>query len=204
MAADSPARRHRARNPTTRPLQRLNGDYITSVQDSDVRRFDEILAEDFLCSHPDGSLVDRATSSRRRRGRSRSGISRPRTWWSGLSATSRSSTPDELHDARRRARARPLHRRLGAPEGALALRLGACDALLSQPCRRRWARWSGHVLAAVDLDDLAGDVAAQLFGGEIEERADAFLGVSEAVHRDRRLHGGELLGGRDSARGTAS
>jgi ketosteroid isomerase-like protein len=41
-------------------LERLNRDYITSVQTSDVRRFDEILAEDFLCSNPDGSLVDRA------------------------------------------------------------------------------------------------------------------------------------------------
>ena len=40
---------------------RLNRDYIASVQSSDVARFDEILAEDFLCSHPDGSLVDRAT-----------------------------------------------------------------------------------------------------------------------------------------------
>ena len=29
------------------------------MQDGDVRRFDEILAEDFLCSNPDGSLVDR-------------------------------------------------------------------------------------------------------------------------------------------------
>src|SRR5213593_639714 len=38
----------------------LNDDYIRSVQTSDVRRFDEILAEDFLCSNPDGSLVDRA------------------------------------------------------------------------------------------------------------------------------------------------
>jgi len=37
----------------------LNRDYIRSVQHSDVRRFDEILAEDFLCSNPDGSLVDR-------------------------------------------------------------------------------------------------------------------------------------------------
>ena len=37
----------------------LNGDYIRSVQNSDVRRFDEILAEDFFCSNPDGSLVDR-------------------------------------------------------------------------------------------------------------------------------------------------
>src|SRR5215470_9440308 len=41
-------------------LSQLNRDYITSVQTSDVRRFDEILAEDFLCSNPDGSLVDRA------------------------------------------------------------------------------------------------------------------------------------------------
>ena len=42
-------------------LTRLNRDYIAAVQNSDVARFDEILAEDFLCSHPDGSLVDRAT-----------------------------------------------------------------------------------------------------------------------------------------------
>src|SRR5882672_10437490 len=38
----------------------LNRDYIRSVQTSDVRRFDEILADDFLCSNPDGSLIDRA------------------------------------------------------------------------------------------------------------------------------------------------
>ena len=37
----------------------LNRDYIRTVQASDVRRFDEILADDFLCSNPDGSLVDR-------------------------------------------------------------------------------------------------------------------------------------------------
>lgn len=41
-------------------LAALNRDYIHSVQHGDVRRFDEILAEDFLCSNPDGSLVDRA------------------------------------------------------------------------------------------------------------------------------------------------
>jgi ketosteroid isomerase-like protein len=41
-------------------LLRLNQDYITSVGRSDVRRFEEILADDFLCSNPDGSLVDRA------------------------------------------------------------------------------------------------------------------------------------------------
>ena len=37
----------------------LNRDYIRSVQTSDVRRFDEILSDDFYCSNPDGSLVDR-------------------------------------------------------------------------------------------------------------------------------------------------
>jgi ketosteroid isomerase-like protein len=37
----------------------LNRDYIRSVQNSDVRRFGDILADDFLCSNPDGSLVDR-------------------------------------------------------------------------------------------------------------------------------------------------
>ena len=29
------------------------------MQASDVRRFDEILADDFLCSLPDGALIDR-------------------------------------------------------------------------------------------------------------------------------------------------
>jgi ketosteroid isomerase-like protein len=37
----------------------LNRDYIRSVQTCDVSRFQEILAEDFLCSLPDGSLLDR-------------------------------------------------------------------------------------------------------------------------------------------------
>jgi ketosteroid isomerase-like protein len=41
-------------------LEQLNRDYIDSVQNSDVKRFEEILADDFLCSNPDGSLVDRA------------------------------------------------------------------------------------------------------------------------------------------------
>ena len=40
-------------------LTSLNRDYIRSVQNGDVRRFDEILAADFRCSNPDGSLVDR-------------------------------------------------------------------------------------------------------------------------------------------------
>ena len=38
----------------------LNRDYVLSVQHGDVGRFDEILAADFVCTNPDGSLVDRA------------------------------------------------------------------------------------------------------------------------------------------------
>ena len=38
----------------------LNADYIRSVQLMDVQRFDEILSEDFMCSNPDGSMVDKA------------------------------------------------------------------------------------------------------------------------------------------------
>ena len=50
-----------AMNPAdTDALRQLNQDFVRSVQMSDSRRFDEILADDFLNSNPDGSLVDRA------------------------------------------------------------------------------------------------------------------------------------------------
>jgi ketosteroid isomerase-like protein len=38
----------------------LNRDYVAAVQNSDVKRFDEILGEDFYYTNPDKSLVDRA------------------------------------------------------------------------------------------------------------------------------------------------
>ncbi len=41
-------------------LAARNRDYIDSVQNSDVQRFDEILASEFYCSNPDRSLADRA------------------------------------------------------------------------------------------------------------------------------------------------
>src|SRR5437764_12589839 len=41
-------------------LTSLKRDYIRSVQNGDVRRVNEILAADFRCSNPDGSLVDRS------------------------------------------------------------------------------------------------------------------------------------------------
>jgi ketosteroid isomerase-like protein len=42
-------------------LEDLNRAYLDAVQGSDVARFRELLADDFLCSRPDGSLVDRDT-----------------------------------------------------------------------------------------------------------------------------------------------
>jgi ketosteroid isomerase-like protein len=40
-------------------LLALNEDYIRSVEASNVQRFRELLAEDFVCSQPDGSHLDR-------------------------------------------------------------------------------------------------------------------------------------------------
>jgi ketosteroid isomerase-like protein len=43
-----------------RTLEQLNRDYVQAVQDSDVQRFEEMLAADFLNTNPDGSLKERA------------------------------------------------------------------------------------------------------------------------------------------------
>ena len=40
-------------------LLALNADYIRAVQQSDAATFRELLAQDFLCTHSDGSFVDR-------------------------------------------------------------------------------------------------------------------------------------------------
>jgi ketosteroid isomerase-like protein len=41
-------------------LTALNLDFFTSVQKGDVKRFEEILADDFMSSQPNGSLLDKA------------------------------------------------------------------------------------------------------------------------------------------------
>ena len=41
-------------------LHDLNSNFVRSVEHSDVRWFDENLADDFLNSNPDGTLVERA------------------------------------------------------------------------------------------------------------------------------------------------
>ena len=56
-------------------LRSLNDDYIRSVQNGDVRRFDEILAEEFYCSKPTARWSTAAVFSNRRRGRWRFRVS---------------------------------------------------------------------------------------------------------------------------------
>ena len=46
-------------DPDVSLLVDLNDAYIRSVQTSDVQRFEQLLAGDFLCSLPDGRLLDR-------------------------------------------------------------------------------------------------------------------------------------------------
>ena len=41
-------------------LTALNRDFVASVQKGDVKRLDEIFADDFMVSTPDGSLLDKA------------------------------------------------------------------------------------------------------------------------------------------------
>jgi ketosteroid isomerase-like protein len=41
-------------------LTALNLDFFASVEKGDVKRFEEILADDFMSSYPDGSLHDKA------------------------------------------------------------------------------------------------------------------------------------------------
>lgn len=40
-------------------LARLNADYVRAVLQSDARRFQELLAEDFRNTNPDGTILDR-------------------------------------------------------------------------------------------------------------------------------------------------
>ena len=42
-------------------LKQLNHDYVQSFLNSDAKRYDELIAENFICIEPNGQLVDRAT-----------------------------------------------------------------------------------------------------------------------------------------------
>jgi hypothetical protein len=113
-------------------LLELNRDYIRSVQTSDVKRFKEILADDFLCSLPDGALIDRegflehtalpATISN---------LEGPRRQRPAHGRLRDHSRPDHVHHPRRTPRDGPLHGRMGAPGRPLARRFRARHAAVS-------------------------------------------------------------------------
>src|SRR6188472_994090 len=107
-------------------LTALNRDYVDSVQNCDVKRFDEILAQDFYCSNPDKSLVDRAAFLKQ----------------TAVPVTIRNLKAEdvkirvlgdfrhhprahELHNGRRPAGSRPLHRLLGEAKREMARGIGA-------------------------------------------------------------------------------
>jgi hypothetical protein len=58
---------HTATASDVEVLRDLNGQYIHSVVHADVARFTEMLADDFLCTNPDGALIDKPQFSGRRR-----------------------------------------------------------------------------------------------------------------------------------------
>ena len=108
-------------------LTALNRDYVASVQNCDVKRFDEILAQDFYCSNPDKSLVDRAAFLKQ--------TAVPVTI-KNLKADDVKirvlgdfaiiHARDQLYDGGRRAGAWALYRLLGEAERKVAGGIGAC------------------------------------------------------------------------------
>ncbi len=112
-------------------LQNLNRDYINSVQRSDVPRFDEILAEDFLCSNPDGSLIDRAAFLKQTALPVKiSNLQTSEVKIRIMGDVRHHSRPDDLHGSRRPRRIGSLHGRVGPPTRPMARRLGPRDSLL--------------------------------------------------------------------------
>jgi hypothetical protein len=121
-------------------LTTLNSDYIHSVQHGDVQRFDDILAEDFLCSNPDGSLVDKSQFlAQNARPVTISGLSAQevRVRILGDVAIIHARTSYTTADG---AAERPLYRCMGAPGRKVARGIRACDAVaaVSKPFRRRY------------------------------------------------------------------
>src|SRR6266481_4402319 len=124
-------------------LTSLNRDYVNSVQNSDVKRFDEILADDFYCSNPDKSLVDRAGFLKQtavpvaiKNLEAHNVKIRVMGDFAIIHAATRYTTPDG------KPASGALHRLLGAAKRPLARGVGACIAVtrvvhLRRPGERR-------------------------------------------------------------------
>jgi hypothetical protein len=118
-------------------LTALNLDFVASAQNSDVRRFDEILAPEFYCSNPDKSLVDRAAFLEQtakpvaiKNLQAHDVKIRIMGHFAIIHAATSYTTPDGG------AGARAIHRLLGEAERKMARGIGACDAVIrSRHCR---------------------------------------------------------------------
>ena len=98
-------------------LTALNRDYVASVQNCDVKRFDEILAQDFYCTNPDKSLVDRAALSQAdRRAGDDPKSDRRRRQDPRARRFRHHPRPHQLHDGGWSAGPWALHRLLGEAE----------------------------------------------------------------------------------------
>ena len=137
-------------------LTALNRDYIQSVQHGDVQRFAEILADDFLCSNPGGSLVDkkqflstdRSTGDNQRPhgGGRQSAHPRP---------CRDRSRAHQLHHGGWRAAEWPLYRCLGSQDGN-SRRIRARDAVALFSGQTRIGSFSAGCTLASSLAAGAG------------------------------------------------
>jgi hypothetical protein len=99
------------------------------VQHGDVQRFDEILAEDFLCSNPDGSLVDKKQFlAQTARPVTISGLAAEEVKVRIIGDVAIIHAHQLLHSGWRTAEW-PLYRCLGAPGRKVARGVRACDAI---------------------------------------------------------------------------
>ena len=146
-------------------LAELNEAYLESVKMGDVDRFREILADDFLCSAADGSVLDKTqfleltAGPRTLRHLSGSDV---RIRLFGDVAIIHAATSYTTMAGSRRARA--VHRRLGEARRRLARGRGARDAAVKR--RLAWA-----IVAAISLAGLpfrAADVHAQPAAADAE------------------------------------
>jgi hypothetical protein len=67
-------------------------------------------------------------------------------------------------------------------------------------CKSNQGKISGHVLAAINLNDLPCDITRKLFRSQIAEGTDAFVGRSQSAHGNGQMQGLQL-GWRDNDTG---
>jgi NIPSNAP len=111
-------------------LLALNEDYIRSVESSDVQRFREMLAADFMCSLPDGTHLDRDAFSETCCGTRRHlGSAGTRHQREGDGRFRSRLCPHDFHERRPSGR-KSLHGCLGSARRALGRGRRARNALL--------------------------------------------------------------------------